>query len=69
MGASRPLESQEKAIPVPVRTVFRGIGQVFFQENAITGTLFAVGIALELAAHGDRRDRRFGDRLRRWRGA
>lgn len=46
MSASRPLESQEKAIPVPVRTIFRGIGQVFFQENAITGILFAVGIAL-----------------------
>src|SRR5262249_25059676 len=26
--------------------VFRGIGQVFFQENALTGGLFALGIAL-----------------------
>jgi len=33
-------------IPAPVLAVFRGIGQVFFQENALTGALFAVGIAL-----------------------
>jgi urea transporter len=33
-------------IPVPVLAVFRGIGQVFFQENALTGALFVVGIAL-----------------------
>jgi urea transporter len=26
--------------------IFRGIGQVFFQENAITGALFTLGIAL-----------------------
>ena len=26
--------------------IFRGIGQVFFQENAITGGLFTLGIAL-----------------------
>lgn len=29
---------------VPV--VFRGIGQVFFQENALTGVLFLIGIAI-----------------------
>lgn len=34
------------AIPLPVLVVLRGIGQVFFQEHALTGTLFAVGIAL-----------------------
>ena len=33
-------------IPPPVRAVFRGIGQVFFQENALTGVCFALGIAL-----------------------
>jgi urea transporter len=37
---------QVAAIPDPVLAVFRGIGQVFFQENALTGALFAVGIAL-----------------------
>ncbi len=34
------------SIPDPVRTLFRGIGQVFFQENAVTGACFALGIAL-----------------------
>jgi urea transporter len=29
-----------------VKTVFRGVGQVFFQENALTGALFTAGIAL-----------------------
>jgi urea transporter len=29
-----------------VKTVFRGIGQVFFQENALTGLCFTLGIAL-----------------------
>jgi urea transporter len=33
-------------IPDPALAVFRGIGQVFFQENALTGALFALGIAL-----------------------
>ena len=33
-------------IPAPVLAVFRGIGQVFFQENALTGALFVLGIAL-----------------------
>ena len=33
------------AIPPPLRDVFRGIGQVFFQENALTGICFAVGLA------------------------
>jgi urea transporter len=32
-------------IPAPVLAVFRGIGQVFFQENALTGVLFVLGIA------------------------
>jgi urea transporter len=33
-------------IPAPVLEVFRGIGQVFFQENALTGACFALGIAV-----------------------
>lgn len=36
----------EGSIPEPVRSLFRGIGQVFFQENALTGICFVVGIAL-----------------------
>jgi urea transporter len=40
------IASAETALPEPVRAVFRGIGQVFFQENALTGALFALGIAL-----------------------
>ncbi|MBX7103568.1 MAG: urea transporter [Gemmataceae bacterium] len=32
--------------PDIVTAIFRGIGQVFFQENAITGGLFTLGIAL-----------------------
>ena len=32
--------------PAPARAVFRGVGQVFFQENALTGGLFVLGIAL-----------------------
>jgi urea transporter len=34
------------AIPPPLRAVFRGLGQVFFQENALTGICFAVGLAV-----------------------
>ena len=34
------------ALPLPVLVVFRGIGQVFFQENALTGALFVLGILL-----------------------
>jgi urea transporter len=33
-------------VPLPLLVPFRGIGQVFFQENALTGLLFAVGIAI-----------------------
>jgi urea transporter len=35
-----------EGIPAPVLAVFRGVGQVFFQENALTGALFVLGIAL-----------------------
>jgi urea transporter len=34
------------AIPAPVRSIFRGVGQVFFQENAFSGACFVVGIAI-----------------------
>jgi urea transporter len=33
-------------IPAPVLAIFRGVGQVFFQENALTGACFVLGIAL-----------------------
>src|SRR5690606_519961 len=35
----------EARIPEPARSVLRGIGQVFFQESALTGACFALGIA------------------------
>src|SRR5262245_54465624 len=40
------LSSLARQIPTPVLAGFRGIGQVFFQENALTGALFALGIAV-----------------------
>jgi urea transporter len=43
--AARRLATAEAAIPEPIRAVLRGIGQVFFQENALTGACFALGIA------------------------
>jgi urea transporter len=46
MENERLFSAQEESLPLPVRTLFRGIGQVFFQENAITGMLFVLGIAL-----------------------
>ncbi|AGA25672.1 urea transporter [Singulisphaera acidiphila] len=36
----------DEAVPTPLRTTLRGIGQVFFQENALTGACFLLGIAL-----------------------
>jgi len=33
-------------VPAPVLVTLRGVGQVFFQENALTGALFIIGIAL-----------------------
>jgi urea transporter len=32
-------------IPAPILEVFRGIGQIFFQENALSGLLFLLGVA------------------------
>jgi urea transporter len=37
----------DRAIPEPIRSALRGVGQVFFQENALTGLCFLIGIALE----------------------
>jgi len=33
-------------VPEPLRSVLRSVGQVFFQENALTGGCFLVGIAV-----------------------
>ena len=41
-----PLASFANKTPEPVMAGFRGIGQVFFQENALTGALFLIGIAV-----------------------
>ena len=36
----------DDAIPEPLRAGLRGIGQVFFQENALTGACFVLGLAV-----------------------
>lgn len=36
----------EHSIPEPIRTVLRGVGQVIFQGNALTGACFVLGIAV-----------------------
>ena len=36
----------DSVIPEPLRAGLRGVGQVFFQENALTGACFGLGIAL-----------------------
>ena len=36
----------DNSIPEPARSILRGIGQIFFQENALTGACFALGIAV-----------------------
>jgi urea transporter len=38
--------AQAVAVPVPILVGLRGIGQIWFQENALTGALFVLGIAL-----------------------
>lgn len=38
------LSATEAKIPEPLRAVLRGIAQVFFQENALTGACFLLGI-------------------------
>jgi urea transporter len=40
------LTSAASPIPFPVLVGLRGIGQVFFQENALSGALFVAGIAV-----------------------
>lgn len=40
------VQSLERSVPAPILWAFRGIGQVFFQESALTGLLFAAGIAV-----------------------
>lgn len=39
------LAAIEAKVPDPLRAVLRGIGQVFFQDNALTGICFVLGIA------------------------
>jgi urea transporter len=41
-----PIDQFNESVPLPLLIVLRGIGQVFFQENAVSGLLFLVGIAL-----------------------
>ncbi len=41
-----PAAPATSPVPLPILVVFRGIGQVFFQENALTGAIFTLGIAL-----------------------
>jgi urea transporter len=38
------LAMYEGAVPEPARSVLRGLGQIFFQENALTGICFALGL-------------------------
>lgn len=36
--------SIDKAIPKPLRIIFRGVGQVFFCCNAVTGLIFLIAL-------------------------
>ena len=38
--------AKAERIPPPLLAIARGVGQVFFQENALTGVLFVIGIAI-----------------------
>lgn len=38
--------ASDGVIPDPARAILRGIGQIFFQGNALTGAVFLLGIAL-----------------------
>lgn len=44
--ASSVLTWRGGVLPFAVQSVLRGIGQVFFQDNAISGLCFVIGIAL-----------------------
>jgi len=46
MSTQQTSPSLADSIPLPVLVALRGVGQVFFQENALTGALFVLGIAL-----------------------
>lgn len=46
MAMTQRLAAAEIAIPEPARAILRGIGQVFFQENALAGGCFVLGIAV-----------------------
>lgn len=46
MSSPPPSSPPSNPLTSIVPIVFRGIGQVFFQENALTGVLFLIGIAI-----------------------
>ncbi|MCU0960991.1 MAG: urea transporter [Pirellulaceae bacterium] len=46
MSTSQLAQQWSEKIPEPILVVLRGIGQILFQENALTGALFVLGIAL-----------------------
>lgn len=48
---SSPAAPPAPAVPLPALVVLRGVGQVFFQENALTGALFLLGLAASLPLH------------------
>jgi urea transporter len=45
-GLGERIATTEATIPEPFRRTLRGVGQVFFQESALTGACFLVGIAV-----------------------
>jgi len=45
-GLDHQVSILEGRVPEPLRSVLRGVGQVFFQENALTGICFLLGIAI-----------------------
>ena len=36
----------DASVPEPLRSGLRGVGQVFFQENALTGACFVLGLTV-----------------------
>jgi urea transporter len=45
-SSAAPTATATDPVPLPVLVALRGIGQVMFQENALTGLLFVAGIVL-----------------------
>jgi urea transporter len=45
-GSPPAAATRADPVPVPILVVFRGIGQIWFQENALTGALVVLGIAI-----------------------